>query len=225
MFPRRTPGYVHRRLHVKRQPRLLDVSQRNATLTSAFVRLEHRDCSRSRLSLHRDDSSFDRPPCSGLSTFAHRPTNRRHSPGLRSGRSPGDDTCNTYCGRHELAAVEPGFERARGPRTIVHRHRGTVAPIDANLDQRPVPRPPCRSSTRSKPTASSSATTTSSSASFTSQSRKSSRTKKCGEPPPHFTRGPGAAQHEQCNGENQTREGAIHRRLPASTPQSSRPPA
>jgi hypothetical protein len=107
------------------------------------------------------------PPCSGVRTFAQRPMNRCQSIVLRSGRSPGDDTCNTYSGDTN----SPPSSRASNARDA----RAQSSTVTASPSRRSMRTsingrlrvPPRLSSTRSNPTASSSDSTTSSSESFT----------------------------------------------------------
>ena len=109
----------------------------------------------------------NRPPCSGANTDTHRPTNRRHSPDERSGRSPGDETCSTYCsGTSPLVSSRASSVRD----TRVQSATLTLCPSRRSMRISTSGRlfvPPRRSSTKSNPAASSSAITTASSVSFT----------------------------------------------------------
>src|SRR5688572_10121842 len=128
----------------------------------------------------------NRPPCSGASTETHRPTNRRHSAGDRNGRSPGDDTCSSYrSGTNPLSssfASNALDTRAQSSTVTLPPSRRSIR---TSTSGRPFV-PPFRSSTSSYPAESSSAMTTVSSVAFTLCRRYPTRTKKCGEPPPHF---------------------------------------
>jgi len=185
----RRRGSVQVDLQVKRQPRLLDCSQRNSSNVSAFE-LEHRGLiTRFRVALHDHDSSFDTTTVlrtQHVGPLTHEPPPVGAGP---EGTFARRRDLQHVLRRDEPAAVETGLEGPRRHSAIVDRYRGPVAPIDANLDQRPAPR----------------ATSAKLDEVIADrikllhdnifqrvlhiQSRKSSRTKKCGEPPPHFTRG------------------------------------
>ena len=177
------------RLQMKRQPRLLDVGQRD----TAFDRPSWAPAPRLPTpSLPRPPGSLPsiRPPCSGARTFAQRPTNRRHSAGVAQRTLARRRHLQHVLRRHQLASVQPRLERARSPRAVVDRDRRPVAPIDANLDQRPALRPPAPQLDEVESDRVKLRYDNTFQRVLHISSRKSSRIKKCGEPPPHFTRGP-----------------------------------
>src|SRR5215471_11551333 len=123
-------------LHVKRQPRLLDVSQRDATLRARLGR-NYSDF-RSGLSLHADDFSLDaaavlRGQHVGPLPDEPPPFRRRAKQTL-----PWRRHLQHVVGRNEPARIEPRLQRSRDPSAIVYRDGRVVPPIDPHLDERPV---------------------------------------------------------------------------------------
>ena len=120
------------------------------------------------------------------SSRARRPTNRRQSAGVRSGRStPGDDTSSTYLPSNTAPASRRASmardARAQSSTVTFSPSRRSMRTSSTGL----VRVPPRRSSTRSKPSESSSATTTSCSAWFMSCRGTRQEQKNVGNPPPH----------------------------------------
>jgi hypothetical protein len=155
-----TPNRLVRRFTVKRQPRLLDVSQRDATLDLVFP---------SGSSTATSDPSSPstamilpsiRPPCAGVSTFAHRPRTDATRPDCAAGARRATRLATQYAGD---TSSEPSSRASSARETRAQSSTVTAAPsrrsIRASISGR-FRVPPRRSSIRSYPTESSSATTT-----------------------------------------------------------------
>ena len=174
-------------LQMKRQPRLLDVGQRDSAFDRPASGSSTATSDPASPSTARIFAS-NRPPCSGRSTFAQRPTNRRHSAGVRSGRSPGDDTCNTYCGDTSSLpssrASSARDARAQSSTVTARRRADRCEPRSAAALRATAPQLDEIEPDRVKLRYDNSFQRV-----LHISSRKSSRIKKCGEPPPHFTRG------------------------------------
>jgi len=84
--------------------------------------------------------------------------------------------------------IQPGLERARHPRAVVHTHSNTVAPIDPRFDQRTVPRPTLSELHQIESRGIKLSSYNGFQRFVHVVSRCFTRTKKCGEPPPHSAR-------------------------------------
>src|SRR5262252_54042 len=119
------PSGLLRFLHVKRQSRLRDIGQRNATLHARVGRYDHDF--RSGLSLHREDLSLNAPPMvrgQDVGPAAHEaaPLCCRAKRTLARRRH-----LQHVLRRDEFAGIKAGLERARHLRTVVHRDGPLVA--------------------------------------------------------------------------------------------------
>ena len=121
-------------------------------------------------------STSFRPPSTALFTVARRPTNRRQSRAVLSGRSiPGDDTCNSYrspsnaaCSGASNHSSSPRDARAQSSTVTFSPSRRSIRTSTMGRDRLP----PRRTSTRSYPSSSSRDSTTTSSSDFTTHENK-----------------------------------------------------
>jgi len=173
-------------LHVKRQPSFCDIGQRNAAFVSGLG-FEHRDF-RSCLTFDTDNSSFE--PASMRRGQHVRPTSNEASPFLGGPQRPfaRRRDLKHVLRRNQLTSIQASLQDARRAGAVVDGDGCSVTPIDSSFDQRTgsgpatpelheivVDRVKLRYDNRFQRV-------------LHIESRKSSRTKKCGEPPPHFTR-------------------------------------
>jgi hypothetical protein len=170
-------------LYVKRQPRLLDGSQRDAALLTRLW-LQHRDL-RSRLPLQCHDLRFD--PASVIRAQDVRP--RPHEPMPFRGGSQRPLSRRRHLQhvlrRHQFTPVQSGLERTGRPRAVIDSDRRAIPPIDPSLDQRAASRSPAPQLHKIESDLIKLQQDNIFQRVLHISSRQSSRTKKCGERPPH----------------------------------------